>query len=208
MSRPVAKSSHGVSPLWALLLFFAFTAPLGIAAHLLSELAGLGWHDDADVAFSARHGYLALIALGALVALALSLRAVPRGDRRARIAAIVEALPFKGQGAGFVALSFSAQFAFFAITQIGEGCPLCGGDVFAGVLAAALAAFCGALAVMLGKRRLLDFVLALAWAVAFSPGAESPRRSLFREGVVALRRRSRTPFAFRYRPPPLTAASH
>ena len=82
MSRPVAKSSHGVSPLWALLLFFAFTAPLGIAAHLLSELAGLGWHDDADVAFSARHGYLALIALGALVALALSLRAVPRGAIR------------------------------------------------------------------------------------------------------------------------------
>ena len=126
--RPVARASRGVSPLAAMLLFFAFTAPLGIVAHLVSELAGLGWHDDADVVLSARHGYLALIALGALVALGLALRAVPRGDRRTRIAAIVDALPFKGQGARFVALSFAAQFGFFAITQIGEGCPLCGGD--------------------------------------------------------------------------------
>jgi hypothetical protein len=33
------------------LVFFAFTTPLGIAAHLISELAGLGWHDDVDAAF-------------------------------------------------------------------------------------------------------------------------------------------------------------
>ena len=151
MKRPPAMQSRGVSPFAAILLFFAFTAPLGIAAHLISELAGLGWHDDADVAFSARHGYLALIAVAALAALALSLRAVPRGDRRERIAQIVDALPFKGHGARFVALSFGLQFAFFAVTQIGEGCPLCSGDVFTGVLAAALAALCGAFAILLGS---------------------------------------------------------
>ncbi len=203
MKRPVASLSRALSPFSATLLFFGFTVPLGIAAHLLAELAGLGWHDDADVAFSARHGYLALIAVGALVALALSLRAVPRGDRRARIEQLVDALPFKGEGAGFVGLSFAAQFAFFAITQIGEGCPLCDGDVFIGVLAAALAAFCGALAVMLGKRRLLDFVLALAWAVAIVFDAERAAGARFAAGLVVLRERSCTPFAFRYRPPPL-----
>jgi hypothetical protein len=201
------QNRRWASPLPALLLFFAFTAPLGIAAHLISELAGLGWHDDADVAFSARHGYLALIAVAALAALGAALRAVPRGDRRARIAQIVDALPFKGQGAGFVALSFLAQFAFFAITQIGEGCPLCGGDVFTGVLAAALAALCGSIAVVLGKRRLLDFVLALAWAVVFSPAARGATRRRVATGLVVLRGRSRTPFAFRYRPPPVAAAS-
>ena len=203
--RPVARASRGVSPLAAMLLFFAFTAPLGIVAHLVSELAGLGWHDDADVVLSARHGYLALIALGALVALGLALRAVPRGDRRTRIAAIVDALPFKGQGARFVALSFAAQFGFFAITQIGEGCPLCGGDVVVGVVAAALAALCGALAIMLGKRRLIGFVLALAFVFAFEAaepsetGGAATRR---RGGLLASRRR--TPFAFRYRPPPFS----
>jgi hypothetical protein len=205
VKRLLAGRAGAVSPFSALLLFFAFTAPLGIAAHLFSELVGLGWHDDADVAFSTRHGYLALIALGALVALALVLRAIPRGDRRERIASVIAALPFRGNGPRFVALSFAAQFAFFAVTQIGEGCPLCSGDVFTGVLAAALAALCGALAVTFGKRRLLDFVLALAWAVALSLGAERPARSRFVAGLVVRRSRSRTPFAFRYRPPPLSS---
>jgi len=207
LERPLQKDRHGASPLSALLLFFAFTAPLGIAAHLISELAGLGWHDDADVAFSARHGYLALIALAALAALGAALRSVPRGDRRARIAQIVDALPFKGQGAGFVALSFLVQFAFFAITQIGEGCPLCGGDVITGVLAAALAALSGAVAVVFGKRRLLDFVLGLVWAVDLLPVARAATRRRCANGLVVLRGRSRTPFAFRYRPPPVSAAS-
>jgi hypothetical protein len=203
MKRPVADLSCAMTPFSATLLFFAFTAPLGIAAHLIAELVGLGWRDDAALAFSARHGYLALIGLGALVALVLSLRAVPGGDRRARIEQIVDALPFKGEGIGFFSLSFAAQFVFFAVTQIGEGSPLLGGDVFTGVLAAALASFCGALAVVLGKRRLLDLVLAVAWAVALLCGNECPASARFAAGLVVPRERTCTPFAFRYRPPPL-----
>jgi protein-S-isoprenylcysteine O-methyltransferase Ste14 len=186
----------------ATLVFFAFTAPLGIAAHLISELAGLGWHDDADVILSARHAYLALIAVVAFGALLLAMRGVPREDRRRRIAEIVDNLPFRGRGWSFAVLSFAAQFAFFAITQVGEGCPLCSGDVFTGVIAAAFAAALGAIAIAIGKRRILEFVLGL---VGIFVGMERPRPcSDFTRGLRSpVRTVRRTPFSFRYRPPPI-----
>jgi hypothetical protein len=187
----------------AVAVFLALTTPLGIAAHLISELAGLGWHADADVVLSARHAYLGALALAALAGLLVALLGVPRGERRARIAELVESLPFHGRGPGFTFVSFVAQFAFFAVTQIGEGCPLCGGDVLVGVVAAALAALFGALAVALGKRRILDFVLALAFAWApLTSGAAGPARSELRRRVALRPARRRAPFAFRYRPPP------
>jgi hypothetical protein len=137
------------------------------------------------------------------------LRAVPRGDRRARIAAIVDALPVQRARRRLRrAYHFAAQFAFFAITQIGEGSSALRRRRVRRRVGRRARGFLRRARGHARQAALLDFVLALAWAVAFSPGAESPRRSLFREGVVALRRRSRTPFAFRYRPPPLTAASH
>jgi hypothetical protein len=186
-------------------VFFAFTAPLGIAAHLISELAGLGWHDDADVAISARHAYLAVLALLALGGLFVALRSLPSGERRKRISELVESLPFGGRGAGFTVVSFLAQFAFFAVTQIGEGCPLCSGDVVVGVFAAAMAALLGAVAVSLAKRRILAFVLALvevfvaaARACIVASGVSRRRRPR----AISLRR---SPFAFRYRPPPAVA---
>ncbi|MBC5800311.1 MAG: hypothetical protein GIX03_04260 [Candidatus Eremiobacteraeota bacterium] len=192
----------------AALVFFAFTAPFGIAAHLISELAGLGWHDDADVIFSSRHAYLALIAVGSVSGLFLALRALRRGDRRARIAALIDVLPCKGQGVGFTAVSFVAQFAFFALTQVGEGCPLCSGDVFVGAVAATLAAFLGAMLVALGKRRMLELAIALGCylAVILSTSGATPHSMRERRAAMAPTRR-RTPFAFRYRPPPLNAAS-
>jgi hypothetical protein len=187
-------------------VFVAFTTPLGIAAHLISELAGLGWHDDADVAFSARHAYLAALALLAISGLLLALRSVPRGERGARVTALVESLPFAGRGLGFTLVSFVAQFAFFAMTQIGEGCPLCSGDVLVGVTAAAVAALCGAFAVALGKRRILEFALALvAVFVAAACACTIPSGVLRRRSPRPLAAR-RTPFSFRYRPPPALAA--
>jgi hypothetical protein len=186
----------------AAVVFFAFTTPLGIAAHLISELAGLGWHDGADVVLSARHGYLAALAVVALGGLLFALRGVPRPQRRARVTALIESLPLRGRGLGFVALSFVAQFGFFALTQIGEGCPLCGGDILVGVVAAATAALAGAFAVALFQRRFLEFVVAL-WDVLVS----ARRDHSIEHG--ALRRREpravaarRSPFSFRYRPPP------
>jgi len=190
----------------AALLFFALTAPLGIAAHLISELAGLGWHDDADVAFSARHGYLAAIAVLALGGLFLALRSVPRGERRAYVAKLVASLPFGGSGAAFTALSFLAQFGFFAITQIGEGCPLCSGDIVVGVFAAAVAAGIGALAVAFGKRRFIELALALVYALAAIVRDASVTTALLRRRTAPIAATRRTPFSFRYRPPPFLAA--
>jgi len=189
----------------ALLAFFALTAPFGIAAHLLSELFGLGWHDDADVILSARHGYLALIAVAALASLVVALLALPRGERRERVAGLIEALPARGSGPGFISLAFVAQFGFFALTQIGEGCPLCGGDIFTGVLAAAVAALLGALAVTLGKRRIFEFVLRIMYEFARISLAPGIARGTRPDCVAPARPVRRSPFAFRYRPPPVAA---
>jgi hypothetical protein len=192
-------------PALAILLFFAFTTPLGIAAHLISEFAGLGWHDDADLAFSARHGYLALLAIVSLAAFAIVLRSVPRATRHYHVGLIVRSLPLGGRGPLFLGLSFVAQFGFFALTQIGEGCPLCGGDVFTGVLAAGFAAVLGALAVTLCKRRVLEFAIALVtvFAAARVAGGVPSGVATYRGPTATAPRRS--PFSFRYRPPPLAA---
>jgi ribose/xylose/arabinose/galactoside ABC-type transport system permease subunit len=124
------------------------------------------------------------------------------------VAEIVEGLPFRGRGTGFTLISFLAQFSFFAVTQIGEGCPLCSGDVVVGVFAAAVAAAFGAFAVALGKRRMLEFVLALAFAFVLVCAAPCGlvRSALFRRSGLRAPRR-RTPFAFRYRPPPFAVRS-
>ncbi len=201
--RGFAGAARWRRPALAAVVFLALTTPLGIAAHLISELAGLGWHDDADVVLSARHAYLGALALASLAGLLVALFSIPRGERRARVAELVESLPFRGRGPGLTFVSFVAQFAFFAVTQLGEGCPLCGGDVLVGVTAAALAALVGAIAVALGKRRILDFVLALAFTWApVGAGASGPARSELRRRVVVRPARRRAPFAFRYRPPP------
>lgn len=187
-------------------IFFAFTAPFGIAAHLLSELAGLGWHDDADVLFSARHGYLAIVALAALATFTVALRSVPANSRRRHVSEIIEALPFKGRGARFIALSFALQFGFFAVTQIGEGCPLCGGDVIVGIVAAAAAALIGALVVTFVKERVLELAMGLVWyALQTLWAAPVPVRSWREQHAADATSARRTPFSFRYRPPPIAA---
>jgi hypothetical protein len=186
----------------AALLFFALTTPLGIAAHLVSELAGLGWHDDADVVLSARHGYLAALAILAMGGLLVALRSVPRRERRAYVATLVESLPCGGSGPAFTAISFIAQFGFFAVSQLGEGCPLCGGDIVTGVFAAALAAGIGALAVALGKRRFIEFALALVYVIVAELRETLVTSALLARQTPPATATRRSPFSFRYRPPP------
>jgi hypothetical protein len=189
---------------FATLVFFAFTAPLGILAHLSAEFAGLGLHDDADVLFSARHGYLAAIALASLIAFAAILLRSSRGSRRERVEAIVSRLPFGGRGPGFVALSFAAQFAFFAITQIGEGCPLCSGDVVTGALAAAFASFVGAVLVAVFKRRVVALAFALAFALSIDDGASAAvARLRDTSSRLHVRVQHCALYVFRNRPPPV-----
>jgi membrane associated rhomboid family serine protease len=189
----------------SLCVFFAFTAPVGVVAHLVSEFAGLGWHDDADIIFSARHAYLLAIALAACAGLLIAIQAVAPRKRRERVAALVETLPFHGSGPIFTALSFVTQFAIFAVTQLGEGCPLCDGDVVVGVTAAALAALAGALAISLCRRRILAFACALFERFVATHARAAIATTIARRRIATMRTR-RVRFHYRCRPPPAVGA--
>jgi MFS family permease len=145
-------------------LFGAVTILFGIVTHLMAELVGLGWRLDMSLVFSGHHGYLGVIAASCVVAAIGALVSGPHEDSRGRLRSLISALPFGGEGAGFIATAFVGQFAFFVVSQLGEGCPLRGGYVVAALLAAALTAF--------GKRRALEFVLSLVWAIRFGASTE------------------------------------
>ena len=188
----------------ALAIFVALTVPFGIAAHLISEVAGLGWNAGAEAVVSPRHLYLTLIAAVALAGFAMALRGVAPNYRRRAIADLIAALPFRGEGVRFTALSFALQCGFFAATLIGEGSPLAGGDVAVGVLAACIASLAGAPAVAFGAHRFVEIALALAW---FVPRI-APRERAFHT-PIAYRRAPRRRGAFltsrASRPPPAPA---
>jgi hypothetical protein len=75
--------------------------------------------------------------------------------------------------------------------------------VFVGVVAAAIAAALGALLVTLGKRRFLELAFSLIQYFRTFLVRTVARRSCDRErAAVASPGRRRTPFSFRYRPPP------
>lgn len=189
----------------ASLAFLAFAALFGTAVHLVSEASDLGWSVTATAAFWQRHEYLAAFVAAAIACLLVAARMLPPGERRTRIASLVRALPYAGRGFGFAATAFAAQFGFCALTQLGEGDPLSRGDVVTGVVAGVFAAACGALIVHVCKRRILELALALVWAVlpaGFGRGILNGIATDRGPAALALRR---TPFSFRYRPPPLAA---
>jgi hypothetical protein len=140
-------------------LYLAMTVPFGIAVHLGSEFAGLG-RDADDLAFSPLHGYLALLAV---VAAGIFLVAggffASRAERTRRISLLTHALPFRGRGPAFIAFSAAIQFAFFVTTQLGEGCPLCHGDIFVGILAALVASILGACVLSALRTRLVSILI-------------------------------------------------
>lgn len=144
----------------ALLAYLSLCVPLGIAAHLGAEFAGLG-RDADDVAFSARHLYLLVLAVAAFAGFLVAVGAFGRSaERRRRAGLIARALPLRGSGPGFLALSAAVQFGFFLLTQFGEGCPLCRGDLGIGMLAALLASVAGA-CVLAALRRHVARAIAL-----------------------------------------------
>jgi hypothetical protein len=139
----------------ALLLYFALCVPFGIAVHLGAEFAGLG-RDAGDLAFSPLHGYLAVLAAGALAAFLVAGGFLAgSAERRRRIGLMTAALPYRGHGLRFALLSAAMQFGFFAVTQFGEGCPLCKGDLLTGLIAALVASSIGAFAVAALRRRIV-----------------------------------------------------
>ena len=141
----------------------ALTVPFGIAVHLVSELAGLGYRNDAALIFSAKHVYLAVLALGSLLTFFALLASVSRSgsERRRVVKQLIAALPFEGRGPRFTLLSFTGQIGFFFVTQFGEGCPLSANELGAGILAAFVASAIGALALSLCNTQLIRAVVEL-----------------------------------------------
>ncbi len=155
----------------ALLLYFALSVPFGVGVHLGSEFAGLG-RDADDLAFSPLHGYLGIMALLSLGIFMVAGGLFPRAaERRRRLQLLAAALPFAGRGPGFFAFSTALQFAFFVVTQLGEGCPLCKGDVLVGVGAALLASLAGSLVLIALRKRIARIVSELSYSRDRAPHA-------------------------------------
>ena len=152
-----------------MLLYLALSVPFGIAVHLGSEFAGLG-RDADDLAFSPLHAYLAVIAVAALAAFLICGGFFAGAmERRRRIGLMARALPFDGRGPRFFAFSAALQFAFFAVTQLGEGCPLCKGDALVGVAAAVIASVVGSCALMALRKQIVRAFAVLGFAVERAP---------------------------------------
>lgn len=175
-----------MSRLRALLLYLAMSVPFGIAIHLGAEFAGLG-RDADDLAFSPMHGYLAVVAVAAAAIFLIAAGFfVGPAERRRRIARLSEALPFRGRGAAFLVFSAVVQFGFFLVTQLGEGCPLCHGDLLIGIAVALCASIAGAYGLAALGREIARAVAAYGisrereprapdrigiWRIAFAPAS-------------------------------------
>ena len=153
----------------------------------------------------ALHGYLLLLGGGALAAFLVAGGFFSgSAERRRRIGLMTAALPWGARGSRFAALSAAMQFGFFAITQFGEGCPLCKGDLLVGSIAALVASGIGAFAVAALRRRIVRY---------FAPAFASRRPRV--TATPLCRRRSRPTVKSTYagftvtigsRPPPALLA--
>lgn len=150
-------------------LYLALTIPLGIGVHLASEFAGLGRAAMA-LTISPLHAYLGVLAVASMIT--LTWFAHRAGDLKRRLPLLVRALPFEGRGAGFFAFGAVCQFVFFLVTQFGEGAPLRGGDLAAGILVAVLGSLMGSFVLSLGGVR------ATAWSSACTHGRRDSVRKI------------------------------
>lgn len=110
----------------------------GVIAHLASEFAAMGAGAE-HLVFSARHLYLGLAVLvgtSLLIAQcrAFLLRASSAPDLKRILRAGLRTLPFGGKGVAFYLVTACMQFGVGMSTEFGEGAPIAGHDVAAGIL--------------------------------------------------------------------------
>jgi hypothetical protein len=112
----------------------------GIAAHLVCEFAAMGL-DARPILLSPRHWYLGAAILSGLAIFIIHARTLwSRSDNGRDFKRMLHnglrTLPLHGRGAAFAALTAGLQFVVGMSTEIGEGAPIAGHDVAAGVLGA------------------------------------------------------------------------
>jgi len=136
-----------------------------IVAHLASEFFAMGTDADA-IALSPRHFYLGVAALIAAAIAAQQMLALWRNslggrDLKRELHIALETLPFRGRG-GFLIFTAALQFGISMTTVVGEGCPFCGHDVWAGVIGALLTIVLLAFAARTIGRRLPSLAAAIS----------------------------------------------
>lgn len=191
------------------LLYLACVVLGGVVTHLISEFAAMG--SDADrVALSPRHLYLGVAAIVAiLIAIRelVVLRSRAKGGRDAkRLAELgLASLPFNGKR-HFWIITACLQLAVGGVTEIGEGCPLCGHDIVAGVGGALLGAIVLALLARALGNRLPSIASALSEFVPLAGRSTARWAAKMRTTPVA-----RAEFLWfarlLNRPPPVLASS-
>ncbi|HLW38502.1 MAG TPA: hypothetical protein VKR99_08755 [Candidatus Eremiobacteraceae bacterium] len=110
----------------------------GILAHLASEFGAMGAGAE-HLVFSARHLYLGLAVLVGIGLLLAQCRAFRRcassaPDLKRMVHAGLQTLPFSGKGIAFYLVTAGVQFGVGMSTEFGEGAPIAGHDVAAGIL--------------------------------------------------------------------------
>jgi hypothetical protein len=176
-----AKEPSNLRPAYLLL-----TGLGAVVAHIVSEFAAMGSQADGLV-FSARHLYLGLAAVAGIAMLALQGRAlVARAsngrDLKRLLHTGLATLPFGGRGAAFFAVTAFGQFAAGMLTEVGEGNPIAGHSVAAGIF--------GALCVVM---LLALFTKAIAASLPALVEAITQRAPLPASCGAAIRRAPRTP---------------
>ena len=148
----------------------------GIAAHLVSEFAAMG-SDAKAILFSPRHWYLGAAVLAGIAVFIIQARALWSRSANGRDFKRVlhnglRTLPLHGRGAAFAALTAGLQFAVGMSTEFGEGDPIAGHHVVAGVLGALFLVLAMALATKAIARSLPRIVEALVRLLLSTNGAD------------------------------------
>ena len=179
----------------------------GIAAHLASEFAAMG-SDASSLLFSPRHWYLGLAVVAGVVYLAgrvraLRLQSSSRRDFKRGLRIGLSDLPFGGRGAAFYAFTAALQFAVGMSTEVGEGAPIAGHDVVAGIVGALLVVLALLFATKAVARTLPAIVAVLMQLLPSSGGASDEMVAHSRRAVPLLRRPTWYPNLLNRPPPPL-----
>lgn len=167
--------AHDLLPIYLLVV-----AAGGILAHLASEYAAMGSGADA-VLVSARHWYLDVGAIAAIAAIFIRVRALYRSswggrDLKRILHVGLDRLPLRGRGAAFAVLTAGLQFSIGMLTEFGEGAPIEGHDVAAGVFGALVVALLLALATKAAASSLPSIVEAI---IRLLPAPSSSPNSAF-----------------------------
>jgi hypothetical protein len=141
----------------------AAVVPSATLVHLVAEASALG-PGALSLAFVLRHLYLAVLVV---ISLAVFARTVglgrPRNESRRRVA-LLGALLRGRHAPAMLATLLAAHLAFFALTQLGEGIPLLGGDLVLGLALGLLGSLAAALLVSaLGRTLARAPARTLAW---------------------------------------------